>query len=85
MSTINTGWLKGKNGEKFAPKTLSSQVITNEGINLESKIYSDMANLVDANSDKTIYGVKTFMDGIKIGNATMTYDSANNRIVINVQ
>jgi hypothetical protein len=35
MSTANTGWLKDNNGEKFAPKTLSSQVITESGETLD--------------------------------------------------
>lgn len=38
MSTINIGWLKNKNGEKFAPKTLVSQVVTQDGIALENSI-----------------------------------------------
>lgn len=42
-TTINTGWLKNNNGEKFAPKTLSSQVLTNDGTSIESKLYSDLA------------------------------------------
>ena len=42
MSTINIGWLKNKNGEKFAPKTLVSQVVTSDGILLEDKIQSDI-------------------------------------------
>ena len=51
MSTIKTGWLKDNNGDKFAPKTLSSQVIASDGVNLEDKIEAqlnefrnDMAN-----------------------------------------
>ena len=44
-TTINVGWLNDKNGDKFAPKTLSSQVITSEGITLENKIAEDMAIL----------------------------------------
>lgn len=31
MTTINTGWLKNNKGEKFAPKTLASQVVTQDG------------------------------------------------------
>lgn len=45
MSTIKTGWLKNKNGEKFAPKTLSSQVQTADGTLLEEKINSDLDSL----------------------------------------
>lgn len=42
MSTIKTGWLKDKNGDKFAPKTLSSQVIGSDGVNLEDKIQAQL-------------------------------------------
>ena len=35
MSTIKVGWLNDKNGDKFAPKTLTSQVTNNEGISLD--------------------------------------------------
>lgn len=45
MSTVNTGWLKDDNGEKFAPKTLSSQVITNDGVTLESVINENISTL----------------------------------------
>ena len=37
-TTIKTGWLKDNDGDKFAPKTLSSQVITSEGHTLESVV-----------------------------------------------
>jgi hypothetical protein len=33
--TVNTGWLKNNDGEKFAPKTLLSQVQNNDGVLLE--------------------------------------------------
>lgn len=42
MSTVKTGWLKNNNGEKFAPKTLTSQVLTDEGITLESQLSVDL-------------------------------------------
>ena len=41
-TTIKTGWLKDNNGEKFAPKTLTSQVQTSDGILLEDKIQADL-------------------------------------------
>lgn len=40
--TIKTGWLKDKNGNKFAPKTLTSQVQTGDGTLLEDKIQDDL-------------------------------------------
>ena len=45
--TINLGWLKDKNGDKFAPKTLTSQVQTVDGTLIEDKIRSDIATLKD--------------------------------------
>lgn len=46
MSTkINIGWLKDKNGDKFAPKTLTSQIQTSDGILLEDKIGTDLSAL----------------------------------------
>ena len=44
-TTIKAGWLKDKQGNKFAPKTLSSQVITTEGLSLEDKITEDLNTL----------------------------------------
>ena len=43
---------------------------------------ADKSEVVDIASEQTVSGVKTFSNGIKIGNATMSYDSENNRIVI---
>lgn len=40
--TIKIGWLKDKNGDKFAPKTLSSQIQTADGVLLEDKIQDDL-------------------------------------------
>lgn len=44
-TTINTGWLKDNNGDKFAPKTLSSQIITNEGTLFEDEIQEKIDNI----------------------------------------
>lgn len=41
-TTIKTGWLKDKDGELFAPKTLTSQVQTSDGTLLETKIQADI-------------------------------------------
>lgn len=41
-TTIKTGWLNDKNGDKFAPKTLTSQVQTSDGVLLEDKIQADL-------------------------------------------
>lgn len=45
-TTVKTGWLKDKNGDKFAPKTLISQVQTNDGILLEDKIQADLEEAI---------------------------------------
>jgi hypothetical protein len=39
-TTVKTGWLNDKNGDKFAPKTLISQVQTNDGTSLEDELDS---------------------------------------------
>ena len=46
-TTINTGWLKDNNGDKFAPKTLTSQVQTSDGVLLENKIETDILSAKD--------------------------------------
>ena len=38
MSKVNLGWIKDKNGEKYAPKTLATEVITKTGKNLEETL-----------------------------------------------
>lgn len=44
-TTVKTGWLKDKNGDKFAPKTLTSQVQTSDGILIEDKIQTDLESV----------------------------------------
>ena len=63
--TIKTGWLKDKEGNKFAPKTLSSQVQTVDGILLEDKLQEDLnaakAEILDSvieNIDLSVYETK---------------------------
>ena len=41
MATIETGWLETKAGNRFAPKTLSSQVYTSDNQTLESKVKAE--------------------------------------------
>ena len=41
-------------------------------------------NYVDLTSAQTVSGVKTFSNGLKIGNATITHDITNNRLVITI-
>ena len=52
-TTINTGWLKDNNGDKFAPKTLTSQVQTSDGILLENKIETDILSAKDEMQEYT--------------------------------
>lgn len=47
-TTIKTGWLKDKEGNKFAPKTLTSQVQTSDGTLIEDKIQADLAEKQNA-------------------------------------
>lgn len=37
-TTVNLGWLKDKNGDKFAPKTITTQVISETGEKLEDRL-----------------------------------------------
>lgn len=65
MSTnVSTGWLKDNNGEKFAPKTLSTQVLMSDGNNLENKI----KNLGGGSTEITIIedGVESTLNGMRI-------------------
>ena len=39
---LNLGWLKDSNGDKFAPKTLISQVQASDGTSLDVKIQADI-------------------------------------------
>jgi hypothetical protein len=51
-TTVKTGWLKDENGDKFAPRTLTSQVQTNDGILLDDKIQKldNLANVATSGS-----------------------------------
>ena len=44
-TTVKAGWLKDNQGNKFAPKTMSSQVVRDDGTLLEDKINIDIAEL----------------------------------------
>ena len=50
-TTVKTGWLNDKNGDKFAPKTLTSQVQTSDGILLEDKIQADLDAVKNVQAD----------------------------------
>ena len=50
---IKTGWLYDENNNKFAPKTLSSQVVTPDGTTLENKIQAEFENHTHSWNDLT--------------------------------
>lgn len=60
--TIKTGWLKDKQGNKFAPKTLLSQVQTNDGTLLEDKLQTEL----DAIQDRVIEDALQLIQGISL-------------------
>ena len=73
MSTIvKTGWLNDKNGDKFAPKTLLSQVQTSDGVLLEDKIQSDLDGAIATKTSVTSGGshVETFNADTKLDKVT---------------
>ena len=73
-TTVKTGWLNNKNGDKFAPKTLTSQVQTSDGVLLEDKIQADIdeaiANIsINVDVDSTLSPTSTNPVQNKIVNA----------------
>lgn len=50
----------------------------------ENALYLTPDDSVDLTSDQVIDGVKTFSNGLKIGNATITHDIENKRLVISI-
>lgn len=52
-NVVKTGWLNDKSGDKFAPKTLSSQVVTQDGSTLESKIENELNRIQNGIPTKT--------------------------------
>lgn len=46
---------------------------------------ANVNDVVDLTSSQTISGVKTFDDGIKLGGATMSYDTTEKAIVFNFE
>ena len=50
--TVKAGWLKDSQGNKFAPKTLSSQVRTDDGRTIEDKFNAELTELENALAEK---------------------------------
>lgn len=75
-TTIKTGWLNNESGDKFAPKTLTSQVQTNDGVLLEDKIQQDIEDAVKniniPEVDLTDYAKKSEIPSV-VGLATEGY------------
>lgn len=85
-TTIKTGWLNDKDGNKFAPKTLTSQVQTSDGILLEDKIQSDLeaaiANVsIDVDSELSPNSTNP------VANSTLNaeFDAINNAVAQKAQ
>ena len=72
-TTIKTGWLNDKNGNKFAPKTLMSQVQTSDGVLIEDKINNDLNEIKIYIDSKDVfvatYDVTTYQEVVEAHNA----------------
>ena len=85
---IKTGWLKERDGTKFAPKTLISQVVTNDGYNYDQVVKAQMSNLkneLGANTKEDIAALKTSLNALqdKVDNISLDeLVSADNRLYI---
>jgi lysophospholipase L1-like esterase len=67
-TTVKTGWLRNENGDKFAPKTLISQVQTNDGVLLEEQITSLSETIEELKQNGTGEGTGadySFLSGLK--------------------
>jgi hypothetical protein len=73
-TTVKVGWLKDKEGNKFAPKTLSSQIITSTGELYEEQVTNEIVEkIVNA---LTAYYTKEEIDAefiTRIANALLSY------------
>jgi polyhydroxyalkanoate synthesis regulator phasin len=85
---IKTGWLKERDGTKFAPKTLISQVVTNDGYNYDQVVKAQMSNLkneLGVNTKEDIAALKTSLNALqdKVDNISLDeLVSADNRLYI---
>ena len=73
-TTVKTGWLKDKNGDKFAPKTLTSQVQTNDGVLLEDS----MSAIASGAADDALLEANQYTDGkiaLLMNNSSAAVDS----------
>ena len=89
-TTVKTGWLNDKNGDKFAPKTLISQVQTSDGTLLEDKIQADLEaakSYADSIVPEIITEVTSEVTDEQIPSAKAVYDcvQGSNMLVIKVE
>lgn len=82
-TTVKTGWLHDNNGDKFAPKTLSSQIITNEGILFEEEIQSKIDN-IDGGIEITKAEYDKLGDSVLTDGKTYFITDVNNDISVPV-
>lgn len=66
-TTVNGGWLKNNDGDKFAPKTLTSQVINSEGETLDRIISELSAEKVVKYSSQSLSDEEKAQARINIG------------------
>lgn len=66
QEVLKTGWLENTKGEKFAPKTLTSQVVTNDGVQLDNKIESDLLSMKQEVNDYTDNKVNEAISNLEI-------------------
>ena len=88
MSTmINTGWLKDKNREKFAPKTLTSQVVNSDGVSVEQLLANvGTGSLEVSDTAPTNENIEVWIkpDGDDSGIELVESDSATYNLVIGI-
>ena len=75
-TTIKAGWLKDSQGNKFAPKTMSSQVQMNDGTIIEDKLNEISDNAI-AHSNANLESAKTYTD-----ESVVKYDLSKNGTTI---
>lgn len=77
-TTVKAGWLKDKDGNKFAPKTMSSQVINDDGTSLEDSINVELDAIKDilddkADSSTVSANYNETIIGLSVDGTTVTY------------
>ena len=82
-TTVNEGWIKDNNGEKFAPKTLSSQIVTNEGTLFAEEIQEKIDN-IDVGIEITKAEYEALGDSVLTDGKTYFITDVNNDISVPV-